>query len=995
MNSYTDTRIIECARLHSEEALSGNHENFSLWTNNLTDIIHLDPGDQVSLHGAMVSERGAGQSQSIEIKGESLGFKKTFNFIETKSEGNACEDIPVGNTYLASNISSKEVDMRDDTAVFQISYYITGDGHNYIQLPRRFWWRNNFDPLSQNYTNQDIGIGSTSTEDSGRSLWDPFNASQGNNSHTYADGIQYFDDFQQNADNRYAYSSQINNGRRYTLMIRDKSYYSEASASGNLPGKYMRDPENAVYNRYTELKEIQVDKGFNSPDYIATDVSRKLQEVLKETTFSVRNAGDITYNASRPGFPIKQFKTYTTETYKPFDVAWNYSTTINTDFTHYIMNGSAPNNGSGYEWLSQYHITACLRPELYETGRLINLSGTEDRGILGAELKRKIFTDNVEDLDYMVTSILYEKQYIDKFRDFIRAQEKYPEIFDILQDSRTPYNDGDNITNCRFFHMNRYNNASSTLDPSDTSKAQLGWGGYIQPSWRSNTAPLQLGAVLVPFVYDDSQRDKYYDDPDENLNQLTYGCFAKETLVVGTNASGEDITQDFIKVKITEENGYFNPLFERYLREGARDSSPGQVEVGRKIGFDLHFNSMGNCWILPFSGHTLKPNSFNGAASLISSAQVFADQQMIDRGSNSGQYNVTFPHLSQLYMGADAPKLNWDGTHFSFSDLHTSLNRGNDARSNVPWNIGRSGIDASDKAGSVVYKVNPTEQFQDWTPVRMPYQGHRNLYKNASHIEANSYEVNAFNTNLTPWQIYDAPCGIFIEDFNLTEDEWEGSFWSRLGFSYRQFHNSSNTRLERVEKGNANFLSVITTNSEVDEGDTKIQIQNFFGAPYYNTMIPRPGTLKTIDKDSSPETSTNSVAYLPEIVQETESIKIIADNLPTRMIRGYYTVRTNIMNDNPFIGGKKNNTIMPIIAVIDKVNGDGDFYFQQDSSLVFTITKPLRLASITCSINDPDGSLANTNEQNTILFKVVKQKQVTFNVLQELLQQQQGNQPKM
>ena len=72
MNEYTDIKVIECNRLHSEEAKSNNNENFALWTNNLQDIIHLEPGDKVSVHGAMVSERGAGQPTSIEIKGESL-----------------------------------------------------------------------------------------------------------------------------------------------------------------------------------------------------------------------------------------------------------------------------------------------------------------------------------------------------------------------------------------------------------------------------------------------------------------------------------------------------------------------------------------------------------------------------------------------------------------------------------------------------------------------------------------------------------------------------------------------------------------------------------------------------------------------------------------------------------------------------------------------------------------------------------------------------------
>ena len=69
---YTDIKILECNRLHSEEAKAGNDENFALWQNNLQDIVHLEAGDKVSLHGAMVSERGAGQTSSIEIKGDSI-----------------------------------------------------------------------------------------------------------------------------------------------------------------------------------------------------------------------------------------------------------------------------------------------------------------------------------------------------------------------------------------------------------------------------------------------------------------------------------------------------------------------------------------------------------------------------------------------------------------------------------------------------------------------------------------------------------------------------------------------------------------------------------------------------------------------------------------------------------------------------------------------------------------------------------------------------------
>jgi hypothetical protein len=203
-----------------------------------------------------------------------------------------------------------------------------------------------------------------------------------------------------------------------------------------------------------------------------------------------------------------------------------------------------------------------------------------------------------------------------------------------------------------------------------------------------------------------------------------------------------------------------------------------------------------------------------------------------------------------------------------------------------------------------------------------------------------------------------------------------------VGFSYKQFHNSTNTRQSVISYDNANNLSIITTNAERNEGDTKIYKQNFYKTPLFRNMIPLGVTFQ--DNNNNPY-----LRYYPEIKQKTQSIQIIADNLPTRMIRGYYTIRSNLLTDTPFIGGKVNNTTMPIIGVVDKINGDGDFYFQQESSLQYTITKPLRLASLTCSIHDPDGSYARVSEQSTILFKIEKDRRVSFDVVQEILAEEQ------
>ena len=129
---------------------------------------------------------------------------------------------------------------------------------------------------------------------------------------------------------------------------------------------------------------------------------------------------------------------------------------------------------------------------------------------------------------------------------------------------------------------------------------------------------------------------------------------------------------------------------------------------------------------------------------------------------------------------------------------------------------------------------------------------------------------------------------------------------------------------------------------------------------------------------------------IPSIIHKTNSMTIIADNLPTRMIRGYYTIRSNILEGSPFIGGKVNNTNMPVIGVVNKISNFGDFTFGEESSLTFTITKPIRLASLSVSIHDPDGSYARTSEQSTILFKIQKPVVATFNVAEAIIQEQQS-----
>ena len=961
MNQYTDLQIIECNRLHSEEAKSNNNENYALWTNNLQDIVHLEPGDKVSVQGAMISERGAGQSSSIEIKGQTLGFKQSFSYVNL-SYSNASDELSTGYEVIKAIPTTEEIEVRDDTAHFKISYYINANCHNYIHLPRRWWWVPS--RTTENFSSND------DRSNFGMALCDPF----------ATDDYALYDDFYQlagikgygeTAVGRSGYLSKPkNDNSRYTIMVRDATYYSADSASGNLITEpAMRDPENAIYYQYEELKKIQIDPGFNSPEFISEEITRQLQQINERKTRFKRNATDLADNPERPGHPIPMYQEFNAECYKAFNVASLYPSlgdqTVNNPAVYYdyYINASNEDNASGFEYLQNYHVVACKRPELYTTGRLINRSfdGTY-LGINGTKLKE--YYDGTRRFGTIGMSIdtEYTEENVDYWHDFIKAQEKYPEVFDIFTDPRTPYNGtGDTIDTCRYCHINRYWNASMWIEGS----FQLGHGGYLRPTWNTN-ASANFNSILLPFQYDSSQKDIFYENPEESRNEKSYGCFGK-------NASG------YIVIYPTEDNGSGSNLFLK-LNDG--HTGGAYIEEDRKIGYDMHFSAPGNTWILPYSGISQQPSSFDDRARIQTTYQLARNSEE----TITQTYNYTIAtnfYRNKLYIGADAPQLKWDGANFSISDFHTGMNRGNNQGFEAGWVD--NAVDADPQADDVVFKINPSEQYGDWTPARMPYVGDRNIVVQSGGQDKN-VTTTVVNMNYEPWTIYDSLCGINIEDFGLTEEQWDGCLWDLLGFSYKQFHSSTNNRLQRIDDSNRNDLSVITTNAIVPEGETKFYSQSMYGVPLYNNMLQRTGILR--DKHN-----VYQVAYYPYLVVKTSSIQIVADRLPTRMIRGYYTIRSNLLSETPFIGGKKNNTTMPIIGMVDKINGDGDFYFGQESSLQFTVTKPLKLASLTCSIHDPDGSYANTSEQNTVLFKIQKDRNVTFNVLQQILEENKGKTP--
>ena len=83
--------------------------------------------------------------------------------------------------------------------------------------------------------------------------------------------------------------------------------------------------------------------------------------------------------------------------------------------------------------------------------------------------------------------------------------------------------------------------------------------------------------------------------------------------------------------------------------------------------------------------------------------------------------------------------------------------------------------------------------------------------------------------------------------------------------------------------------------------------------------------------------------------------------------------------------------LMPIVGVVNKENGFGDYYFQTGTQLSFTITKPTTITRITTSIHDPDMKVARVDDNCAVLYKIQKTNNGNYLIGDELIKKAKSN----
>ncbi len=1058
--SYVDTKLVNCNRLASVEARSGNDSNPAVFTNPLNETVRLNVGDKISVEKAFISEVGAGNSQTIEFKGVSTGTNKVGEYTKIeylskyyKKTNSYNPKYRVGyyRRVRSTVVADDTVELKDNLAPLILGYYITSNEYpNYIQQPRRFAQTNdtrNSVPrldVANHYTNKD-------------------GFTEGMTAHTVSlDCLAKADWIKKPSvvGGEFIYKQKVDN-TRYTLFIKDKIAYSvlagfdaeDRDDIATFPSHTHNGIiQEAIYNRYRERVDIKVGEGFNTPSAIADQITQQLTEIRGENIFEILD---------NQGFVRSITKTIETNTYKPINCQnlYNFNSGTLTSYGNQVLPATAANiDQDALDYVATFGYIGVKRPEIFEAGRkmmnelmpnsitMYPFGGGEgnqtvqaypDRpfegfATVGSTQVTKTRLSN--DLSLIKINVEYTEENLKIIRDFLDTQTLYPELWDNL-DEQSNY-DGTavpipgglalpTIENSRFFHINKYTTDTGSSPHAET----FGDDVFIQ-----RTAPNNGNFASVPlfFEYIDSDRDKF-------INQHNWYSIAETGLSYGFaiplqndyhTVDGTFVKAHVIGLALQRVGGVPVSLY----TDTTTSETHNILSENTRIGYDFHSSAFSTAIITPYAGYSnvdigTEATSKDGKAGS-SVPHSFSDTCFhIHPLTSEAETTDIMPYMTQTYIGANNPLISYNNVNnrFELARLHTSNNIGNNARGgNAATSLTSTSMEPPAKddlrkivpptknaeANSTVYKINPRPPQFGYSPTFKPYTRYNfskrvNVYpENASEHHANfassggnTQAYEAWNDNIIPYEVFDSHGGVYIDNWGFDKSNWEDSLWDILGFDYNAVNataSSSNVLTKRVDNENSNSLYRPTTNAEVVQTDTKIYVNNQYGAPMYYTSLPYPISVINYKTNDTPDWQYSAGDTFTAVSADplelfgrsdviTKSTTITATDLQKSMLRPYYTIRSNILEGASAIGGNPTGSNLPIISIVDKYSAKGDYFLGNPSGIEFTITKPTMLADITTSIHDSDGRYANVDKTSAVIYKISKVKRAPVDIIDEIL----------
>ncbi len=954
---YSQTILLDANRLSSEEYSASNlaQTDTSVFTNRVAGGITLDIGDTVSIQSAHIAQRGAG-GEVIEMKGKTLG-KKTINytkFTNSSFVGNfsSIQDSdffirysPTGFAKQDAENIDEEVDMKDNEATIVVEFYKTTNGENCMTLPRNFGNASGGNASVTPYTKSN-GAGL----DTAAEYWEVQDGFPlGCNVCDYDLRRRLIFDITQRTDDDWSYEYNMRSftgaeqvvGRkvrqdnsRFTIFKRKSMVYngSEVSAedlaSSLQPKAGVRpDPAVADYVRFKKKVTLKTDAGYNTPSNIASQITDQLTEPEDTKTIIVSEGiektiiqeGKLNITTTSPSF-----KSFSSSCAKDF-----FNATLSNHMPINVTSGSSVQSGRSVAYSNAYDYIGFKRPDFVETGR-------EAFAYHGNHLTEQI-SKTTKTESVIKTNITWSDEVLLKIKKFFDSQALYPELLDGGVDVTYPR------TNYSTFNTTSASLSASFREVGRFLHVDIGYQsqgslkGGIEPlgSDMYNTSFTSQGVngsdkTSAPvFIYfnNNSSHLTSNDTVGDRDDNLAYG-FARNY-----NGQIAFVTEPIGGIPIS----YFG------------EQGGNEIKANTKIGYDYHFNAFGNAAIIPSSGfHPL---------------QYFGQQEFI--GAQT---------IRNAYIGANNPvyKFNAVDGRFEFENLHTSEKVGNFYNAGDPAPTATIfGPPESAQAGQDCYKINKQLHYTTWSPSMFPYS--------KIVVEHNSSNLNQktfvrVNPNLDIGRIYDSHGGITLEDMGYDEKNWSQGLWGLCGFEYGQFNASGADQKNRLIKFNNDSSNVngMTTNADITSVDSQSYITNIYGANLYSQMLDSrlnyfasPVSLSGL----SATTATNG-GVSPASVILASSTRITARDLPRRLLRGYFLLKSDILDQANYF---ETSNPLQTMGIVGKYQGNDDFISYDGGGPTFTVTRKKTITSIQSQILDPEGALGQVGDNSGIIYRVDKQ----------------------
>ncbi len=823
-----------------------------------------------------------------------------------------------------------------------------------------------------------------------------------------------------------------NDCSRYTLFRAEKVYRNRNSASdfgvpagnyldllgreggisGEAPGtpgyqnaEDRRDP--AILYTWHPVKEVFTMKskdGFNSPSDVAAEITEQMNKrgVLTRRTFPYPTSTLNGYDAIED-----LVNYYESPLYKSYNCAgYLYNAQMYADFknvnpSHDPTADVEQITNNAHTYMSQYQHIGIKRPDLWIQGRKTNASQGFLKPAIG-DGRNTPTTAQVLNL-----AIPWTKENVENLTALFDIQAKYDELFTGIY--QTNYDPADFYEIKpglhRYLHFNRQDDTIPISGiPTGTYRhnpiSQLGYdlcgvshssalpsGYHYDNSMATYPLFFDYNASTAHFGIDDVGYGEDAGGGHSDITDLAYGWARKVRVAAAQAVSGEDTY--YIGIQFTRTGNQVPHWMYNGLTHIAL--SAAHQAVGRRFGFDYHFSAYGSACILLYNGIVANASGTTPLNGQYPATDYKGDYSLtmnlndMATTANNPKYN-TGALYHKILLGADSPSLIYDTNEdrFSFTGLHTAERAGNVGNAGRLKNGGLGEIDANQQADSICYKVNKAMLGTSYCPNVAPYPD------TALTLTAHAQYPNQllFSTNLEPWTIYDATCGLFIEQVIVPEKTWDENLIGVLGFYYSQFINTDQDRQIQINnRKDSTNMSSLTTQAIISAGDMIDWTKNGYGISTY-TLNP-PLTYQ--------QTATNLTDNIrPPVTIFFEdgkgSTRITALDLPTKTARPYFTIRSNLLPQSSFVGGNQETSAKsgavnrPVVAIVNKINGYGDFYSQQETQLSFTNTEKRVITAIKTSVHDPDGSYAKVDKSSSVIYKITKTRQIDLKPVATLLQ---------